>query len=248
MKILNTDEITSNRLKILVVGESGAGKTRLASTLKEPTLVISAEAGLLSIKGSGMDVIDISQDDSGQVISEPKRIQRLQEVYKFLLTKQARDKYSWIFIDSLTEISDNLLSYLNEKYPDKKDTMKMFGDNAKIMKKIIKDYRDLPHYNCVMTCLITQSQNEDGQIVKQPMVTGKLKDNLTAFFDEVFYLYVQEDKETKKKTRRLLTGVHGNISFTKDRSGSLNITEDADLQLIANKIQATNQATQTKEN
>lgn len=237
MKVTNTKSATQNRIKMLIVGESGAGKTTLAGTIDEPTLVISAEAGLLSLQDKDIDVIDISQDDNGNMIPEEKRIDRLKEAYQFLITEEARGKYSWVVIDSITEINENLLAALNKKYPDKKDTMKMFSDNAKIMKGIIKNFRDLPCLNVVFTCLISVNQNEDGMLVKQPMVTGKLKDNITAYFDEVFMLYTtpNEDKD-RPDHRRLLTGAANNIPFTKDRSGKLKLVEEANLQKIINKI------------
>lgn len=239
MKIQNTKNIGANRLKILIVGESGTGKTTLAKTIKEPTLVISAEAGLLSLHGTDIDVIDISQDDKQNLIPEDERISRLQEAYKYLLTKEAREKYKWVFIDSITEINENVMSYLNKKYPDAKHNMQKFGENAKIMKKIIKDYRDLPHYNVVFTCLITNTQTEDGIQIKQPMVTGKLKDNITAYFDEVFMLYTKpSEDQDKEDTRHLLTGAHNSIPFTKDRSGKLKLVEKPDLQEVATKIRS----------
>lgn len=237
MKINTTKDFGVDRIKMLIVGEPGSGKTTLAGTIKEPTLVISAEAGLLVLKDKEIDVIDISTDDEGKVIPEEKRIDRLKDVYKFLLTKEAQDKYKWIFIDSITEINENLIASLHKKYPEKKDILKLFGDNAKVMKEIIKSYRDIPFYNVVFTCLVTNDQNDDGQVMKKPMLSGKIKDSVAAFFDEVFLLFTIPDKDDAKADRRkLLTGAHNNVHFTKDRSGRLNLAEDPDLQKIADKI------------
>ena len=41
MRIVNTDSLGASEIKILVYGESGAGKTTLATTIDEPVLVVS---------------------------------------------------------------------------------------------------------------------------------------------------------------------------------------------------------------
>ena len=57
IKITTVDEsLEFQGTKMLVHAPAGAGKTTLAATAGEPTLILSAEAGLLSIAGafSGM--------------------------------------------------------------------------------------------------------------------------------------------------------------------------------------------------
>ena len=48
-----------NGIKLLVHGPSGAGKTSLCSTTGEPTVIISAESGLLSLRGHDIPVIEV---------------------------------------------------------------------------------------------------------------------------------------------------------------------------------------------
>src|SRR5574343_498954 len=114
MKIQNVSSLYSDRLKFAIYAPPGNGKTYLASTIKEPVLIISAEAGLLSLAGQNIDVADISIDDDGNVIPTDKRIDRLKEVYKFLLSEDARAKYKWIFLDSISEISQNMIDALEK--------------------------------------------------------------------------------------------------------------------------------------
>ena len=64
MQITKTSDISNHHIFALIVGASGAGKTTLASTLNnEETLILSAESGLLSIKDSDIDVIQINNFD-----------------------------------------------------------------------------------------------------------------------------------------------------------------------------------------
>lgn len=232
MKISNTKGYHADRLKILVYGESGSGKTRLASTCPGRTLVISSEAGLLSLNDFDIDVIDISVDDNGEVIPKEKRINRLSEVYSYLLTEDARKIYSWVYIDSLTEISQNLIEMLQKEFPDRKDSLVLYGENSKRLRSLIKSFRDLSYYNIVMTALPLVGKDQDGYIMTRPQVVGSLSDKLPSMFDEVFFL-------TNDGSKRILITEKQDRIIAKDRSGKLESLEDADLAKIYNKIQKT---------
>ena len=61
MKLISTRNAGVDRLKVLVHGPAGAGKTYLASTTgnHRSTMVLSAEAGLLSLRGFEINAIEI---------------------------------------------------------------------------------------------------------------------------------------------------------------------------------------------
>lgn len=50
-------------LKFLVHGPAGAGKTSLCGTTGEPTVIISAESGLLSLRHLDISVIEVKTLD-----------------------------------------------------------------------------------------------------------------------------------------------------------------------------------------
>ena len=232
MKITNTNTLSKYALKMLIFGEPGAGKTTLAATIQEPTLIISAESGLLSLQGKSIDVVDISTDDAGNVIKKEDRIKRLLEVYQYICTDEARKKYKWIFIDSLTEISQNLIEQLNVEFPDRKDSLVLYGENAKRMRGLVKAFRDLPFYNVVMTALSKTDKDEAGFRFTGVNVTGKIADTMPGLFDEVLYLYVDAEGN-----RSLITNKTDKL-MVKDRSGKLDKLEKPDLHHIASKIKA----------
>jgi len=237
MKIQNTSTMSTQRLKMIIYGQPGVGKTSLASTLKEPTLIVSSEAGLLSLAGHSIDVIDISVDDDGKEVPRPERVSRLGEVYKFVCEEAQRKKYKWLFLDSLTEISQNLVESLQEVYPDKKDGLNLWGDYNKKMMSLIKTFRDLPYYNVVMTALEKIEKDENARRYMTIDVNGKINNRLPGLFDEVFWMHMIE-LEDKTSKRQLLTGTHENIA-AKDRSGKLAEIEPPNLQSIVDKIRAT---------
>lgn len=229
MRVVSTSGQGHDKIKMLVYGEPGNGKTSLAATIKERVLIISAEAGLLCLAGREIDSIDISTDDNGVMIPEEKRIARLGEVYTYLISQECRDKYDWIFIDSLTEISQNLVKQLNAEFPDRKDSLVLYGENAKRMRSLIKSFRDLPYYNVIFTALSSVEKDENNQRFLGIDMVGKLAASVPAFMDEVFYLH-------KGAEERSLITCGSEKLVVKDRSGKLNKQEPADLQLIINKI------------
>lgn len=242
MKIISTENIGINELKILVFGESGAGKTSLAKTIKEPTIILSAEAGLLPLRGEKIDVIDLTKDDSGKLLPKEKRIDRLIESYKYLQTEEAQKKYKWVFIDSLTEINQNLLEKLQAEYTERKDSLVLFGELSKGMRGIVKSFRDLPSYNVVFTALSEIEKDENSQRYTTISLVGKFASQLPAFFDAVLFLHAARDEEGNIK--RVLVTEKSEKLVAKDRSAALSKFESPDLSIIANKIR--NKKTETK--
>lgn len=233
MKIQSTDSVKENKLKVVINGLSGAGKTTLVKTLKHAgykVLIISFESGLLSIAGSGIDYIDGTKDDSGVVIAKEARINRLMDVYKFILTKEAQAKYDTIYIDSLTEISQCMFDALRKEYPERKDNLVLYGELGQKMREMIKAFRDIPHYHVVFTCLGKVEKDEVGKRFMGFDLIGSIADKLPQFFDLVFYLRAKEDT-----TRELICTATDSI-IAKDRSSKLAHSEPADLGLIFDKI------------
>lgn len=229
MLIESTKSQNHDSLKMLIYGEPGNGKTFLVKSIQEPTLIISAEGGTLSISDAEIDMINIAKDNHGNLIPEEKRIARLGEVYAYLLTDECKAKYKWIYIDSLSEISQNLVKQLNLEFPDRKDSLVLYGENSKRMRSLVKSFRDIPFYNIVFTALASAEKDENNQRYLGISMIGKIGSELPAMFDEVLYLYKNDDE------RMLITSKSEKL-IAKDRSGKLNKQEPANLQVVINKI------------
>jgi hypothetical protein len=222
-----------------VFGKPGSGKTTLLKTLiplGEPILFLSVEAGHLVLKNVKVDMIDMTVDDNGKLLPAGERLKALRRVYTFLQTDEARNKYKWIFIDSLTEIAQNIVEGLQSdpKYQDEKMALRMWGVYTQELKTLIKAFRDLPHYNVVVTALAEEDKDEMGSLVTGVMMQGKISQQVPAWFDEVFYLSARKDKEGKE-IRKLLTSATDRV-IAKDRSGALEQLEEPDLAKVVNKI------------
>ena len=237
MKISSTNSIKENKIKALVAGFSGAGKTYQASLLKNfKTLVISAESGLLSIAGKGVDYIDISKDDAGKVIPKELRINRLMEVYRYILTPEAMAKYDLLYIDSLTELSQVLYDYFKKEYPERKDSLVLFGELGQKTRDMIKSFRDVPHYHVIFTCLTVADKDETtGRRFANFDLVGGIKDRLAQFFDAILYLRINQDGG-----REFVCNATDSVT-AKDRSGRLSPVEPPDLGAVLNKMLQSNE-------
>jgi hypothetical protein len=247
MKIMNTRVTESETIKLVVAGEAGNGKTSLARTLQaglgEKVLVISAEAGLLSLRGSDIDYVELQQEEiEGKMVEVPKvaRVRRLGQILAWVKEPAQMKRYNWLFIDSLTEVQQNVLEWLEslEEYQGPKNTIKKYGELSTQMMSISKAFRDLSHYNVVFTSLVKNESDSDGISKMKVAMIGSFADRLPALFDEILYLGVTAEKDEKTGTniRKLLTQKTDKIDFPKDRSGRLANLEDADLSIVVKKI------------
>jgi hypothetical protein len=226
-------------LKFLVYSAPGSGKTSLIRTLlpvaKKRILVLSAEAGLLSIRGSDVDVIDISRNEAGQEIARNRRFEFLESrVLPWLTKDEARERYDWIVLDSLTEVGQLLQDELSEKY-DAKQSLPMWGEFGKRARSLVKGFRDCA-YNVYVTALSQVEKDENGSRFINVSLQGKVGDLIAAYFDEVFYLDLIKQPDGAER-RTLVTSIHPRF-VAKDRSGRLAPYEAPDLGAVVTKILA----------
>lgn len=216
-KITNTKGAASKYIKVLVHGPAGSGKTRLCATTGGKTLIISAEAGLLSLREHDIDVWEIKSMDD------------INEVFAFLKTDTA---YSWICLDSISEIAETVLVAEKAKT---KDGRKAYGDMNDIMTTMIRAFRDLPK-NVYMSAKQGKVKDDvTGGTFHGPSMPGQtLTQGLSFFFDEVFAL--QNWKDAEGNFQSALQTRRDAQYEAKDRSGSLNAAEPPNLGAIYAKI------------
>lgn len=221
MEITNTQGLHSSQVKMLVYGQSGIGKTSLMGTLEpSETLIISAESGLLCLADKAIDVIEV------------KSYEAVRAAFAYLSKGEDEGKYKYVAIDSLTEISDMLVKHLKAKdeYRNPSNVLKMWGEFSESIVGLIKAFRDLPRH--VVFSALSDDVNDGGIITKLPLISGnKAQKLLSSFFDEVFYLSINQDNEREIFTQP----THHFIA--KDRSGKLAPTEAPNLMQIIAKIQ-----------
>lgn len=230
MEWTTTDEAgQSHGLKILVHGPAGAGKTRLMTTTGDPegTAILSAEAGLLSLRNHSLKV--------GLI----RDMADMREAYGKVKADIEEGNLRWLGLDSLSEIAETCLAQAKEDFDH---GLKAYGEMADIMFKLIRRFRDLSGVHVVMTAK-QERVNDDGRLVYVPMLPGRqLGQGVSYLFDEVFALRAQRDAEGNVK--RYLQTVHDGAYEAKDRSGALGPAEKPNLEHIAGKIAGSTQNAQ----
>jgi hypothetical protein len=224
--------------KVLVYGGSGAGKTVLAATLPRP-VIISAEAGLLSLQKKNLERIygvgnpHVTYDIP---VMQVTTIAQMAEAYAYLNSPHGRSSFSSFAVDSATEIAEKLLASLKVI---KSDPRQAYGDVIDKTLEMVRSYRDIPGYNCLITAKMEYAKDDaSGSMKFMPMMPGsKLGNQLPYFFDEVFYLGITPKDAQGRSWRYLQTQPDFNY-VAKDRSGSLDEMEMPDLTNVFNKILA----------
>jgi hypothetical protein len=203
-----------------VYGEAGSGKTVLASTAPTP-IIISAEAGLLSLRHSDIPVIVIHSIDD------------LNEAYNWCSTAPEAAQFETICLDSITEIAEVVLATAKRLA---KDPRQAYGDMIEKMTTVIKAFRDLEGKHVYMSAKMEPQKDDLTGIVKySPSMPGaKLGTQLPYLFDEVFRLGVAKNEEGG--FYRFLQTAPDLQYVAKDRSGALEPWEQPDLSSIINKI------------
>lgn len=210
-------------VKILTFGGAGAGKTTLLSTcLAYNPIILSAEAGLLSLSRQNIPFMEITT------------IAEFEEAYKWFAFSQESLQFGLIGVDSVSEIAEVLLAKLKATV---KDPRQAYGDVVTDCVSMLRKLRDLPGRNIFVTAKMEFVKAEGGGMPKyQPMMPGsKLGSALPYLFDEVFYLGVSQP-DSQGKTFRYLQTCQTADRDCKDRSGMLAAYEAADLGYILNKI------------
>lgn len=211
MKVFNSLEPTAKPSILMVVyGEGGVGKTTFAATAPRP-IIADCENGskYFGLRGIEADVALIEGWDD------------MQEFLEIALT----DNYDTVIIDPIGELMEKLIRYMITKADSKlvqKDgnpTMAGWGWLKQTMRSFLKVMRDSGK-NVVIVAHV-QEKDDEGRIIKRPMVATKLSEELVNMVDVVGYMTTVNDADTGDTKRVIIVDPASDKFVAKDRTGRL---------------------------
>lgn len=230
------------RINMLIYGESGIGKTRLAGSADavpqlRRILLIDVEGGTLTLRDTFPDVETV----------RVKSWQDMQRVYEALF--DGKHDFTTLIVDSLTEVQkmsmDGIMRKLVEEFEERSAEvpgLREWNINLEQTRKFVRAFRDLP-MNTIFTALLKTDKNpRTGAIKRKPSLSGKLADEISGFLDIVVYLYA---KEIDQENKRILLCGQTEDTVAKDRSNNLPLTmEDPTMAKIWQILNRENHASQ----
>lgn len=222
IQLKSTKGAQGQSVKVLVYGESGAGKTRLISTLESP-VIFSTEKGLLTLSKFDLPYEEISSMDE------------LREALAWAQGSDEAKKFGTVVLDSITDIAEVCLNAEKKKSADGRAA---YGNSNDIMGEMIRSFRDLPGRDVYFSAQLDKVQDEKGRILYGPSMPGKsLTQQLPYMFDLCFALRVEKG-EDGKLVRALMTEGDG-LWLAKQRGDFLEPWEGPDLGAVIRKIRGT---------
>lgn len=221
LKFTTTDQAAQlHGVKMLIYGVSGVGKTTLCATAPQP-IILSAEAGLLSLRKFQIPVIEIRTVDD------------LTEAHRWCQQAAEARQFSTVCIDSITEIGEVVLTNAKRQV---KDPRQAYGELIEKMMTTIKAFRDLQGKHIYMAAKAEPVKDEMTGVVRYmaSMPGSKLGPQLPYLFDEVFRLGI--NKTPQGEQYRFLQTQPDLQYDAKDRSGALDPIEPPDLNHVISKI------------
>lgn len=225
MKVFNSLEPTVKPSILMVVyGEGGVGKTTFAATAPKP-IIADCENGskYFGLRGIESDVALIEKWSD------------MEEFMEVSLT----DKYDTIIIDPIGELMEKLITYMINKADSKlvqKDgnpTMAGWGWLKKTMRNFLKVMRDSGK-NIIIVAHV-QEKDDEGRMVKRPMVATKLASELVNLVDVVGYMTTLSNEEGDTK-RVIMVDPSSDKFVAKDRTGQLGKFIEPDFTKIVDGI------------
>ena len=203
---MNAKEISIEglKLKVLIYGKSGTGKTTFASTFPKP-YVFDFDGGMLSQRSKDVDFD--TYDTWNGVLSKLEELER-------------EKKYETLVLDSVTTMQEYMMKQILTLTRKPRGTQYEWGILVLDLKDLFLRLSKMAP-NIVITAHEIILQDEiTTEIIVQPLVYGKkTPGQMPLWFDEIYRMQVGRTKEGKPEYQMLTTA---DVKYTaKSRLGVL---------------------------
>jgi hypothetical protein len=197
-------------MKLLLFGDSGAGKTHASVTAPKPVVLLTEPNGVLSIHASNPDAVVINVTAvAAQKNVSPMTVVR--EFFKAAMDGTLKDEVQAesIVIDSLTELQRMLRDEIMEQKRGSGGaqvqwTLQDWATLTDRMRKLVRAIRDLP-YHVVCTALAESDTDEQERRYVTPSFQGKKFPNeIAGYFSIVGYVFRQTEQASEGSDEQVL--------------------------------------------
>lgn len=181
--------LQSRRVKALVYGPTGVGKTWALAKRKRVAYLSLEVQGYDSIEASNPDALVVT---TGHVSGTAPVIKTLEEFGAVIDAIEAGllpEEIDTIVVDGATELQAMMVRRLSQ---GSDMSQRKWGTLARKGEGIMSRLRDLP-YHVLVTARLQTVEGSDGKTRYLPLVKGQLKDDIGGFFSCVAYMYAKQE-------------------------------------------------------
>lgn len=195
--IVPVSKIDDGYIRIMLYGDPGCGKTRVACTSPRGLILNADPTGTISgaLAGSTCDRKDVYNHDD------------LLDIYEWL-KHGGTDDYDWVWLDSITLFQERGLDQImTDLIASGKDHRKIylpdkgeFGQNMNRIKLWCRYMTALP-INFGITAHVLREEQEDSTILMKPSVQGKgMSDTICGYMGIVAHMYAVRKEQNTVRT------------------------------------------------
>lgn len=224
MKVFNSlDNKTKPSILMVVYGEGGVGKTTFAATAPKP-IIADCENGskYFGLRGIKADIA---------------LIEKWSDIKEFMKVAM-EGNYETLVIDPIGELMEKLMNFMVNSgetklvQRDGSPSMAGWGWLKSTMRNFLKVLRDSGK-NVIIVAHV-QERDDEGRIVKRPLITTRLSEELVNMVDIVGYMTTMSDGENTERV--ILVNPTSDKFVAKDRTGTLNTKLEPNFRNIIESI------------
>lgn len=190
-------ETKHNKLKVLIYGDPGVGKTVLAAGAPAPIL-IDVEGGSLSLRNHPAL--------SSVAVMRYINVRQL-ELFAQKAAQGNFAEYESVIIDSYSELQkrdlDDIVKAAARKDPQRDPSLPIgmdYNKNTEHLRQIAAAFRDLDKHLVVICHAKEEKDDRTGTLFVRPNLTPKLASTMAGIFDIVGYMSATGEGDSRRRT------------------------------------------------
>ncbi len=248
MQELEMTNVKPDVRKILLIGNSGTGKTHFIGTMPKPIYLFSFDKGYTTLAGMSGIKVGVCMDEDRYkphaYTDFRAKFDKLRAGEKYKWPDGREEPYKTIAFDSMSFLSTLLFDHeqrINNTV-DKASGYGVWGIVKSKLNDIVSQAIIISEY-VVATALVKPEKDEiTGELFFLPEMAGSMRDSVDAWFDAVFYMSVDKDPALGQKKYKMLTvGDRRQRAKIRLPSGIGNVVsavEEPNFELLIKKIDA----------